>query len=406
MILSTALTTLLTGASVPPEPIVILPVVATGKHRAHWKTAAALEKTLGKIFSGRGGVATAAVANKADATLGRQVMLCEGDPGCLAKVVGMSGRRYGLAATVIGRGRRAKVFALLVSAADGEIGRWKGGWKGSNKGIVNLLEGALKRVKAESAPVEEPPNEELGLAVMDLANEGGFTDQQINLIQGNVLGTLQKSGRFDSMISGDDVREMLNLEQQKSAMGCADESCLADIGGALGVPYMITMKLGRFTDQFVFNLTLIAVDDAKVLHRISQVLPNQPAVLAYMPEIIEEVLTGAFGKVATPLVNDAAAVAAVQAEVERVRLAKMRQPIYARPLLWVGVSIGAVGGVLYAVTPTDRELQTKRQRYDELGDATSWDNFEGAKDLRTTASWVLPTLLGLGATAVIGAVAQ
>jgi hypothetical protein len=278
--------------------------------------------------------------------------------------------------------------------------------EGLGQGLRRPRRSGLAQVNKEQLPppVEEP--EGLDLAVMDLANEGGFTSQQISLIQGNVLGTLQKSGRFTSMISGSDVREMLNLEQQKAAMGCADESCLADIGGALGVPYMITMKLGRFADQFVFNLTMIAVEDAKVLHRISQVLPSQAAVLAFMPEMIEEVLTGAFGAVDKPLVNNDAAVAAVQAEVERLKRAKMRTPIYARPLLWIGVGLGAVGGGLFAVTPSDGELQKKRQRYDELGDQTSWANFAGAVSLRQTASWALPTLFGVGAAAVLGAVAQ
>ena len=37
---------------------------------------------------------------------------------------------------------------------------------------------------------------------------------------------------------------MLSMEQQKQALGCDDDSCLAQLGGALGVPYLFSADVG------------------------------------------------------------------------------------------------------------------------------------------------------------------
>ena len=46
-----------------------------------------------------------------------------------------------------------------------------------------------------------------------------------------LLSNLQDSGRFESVVSGEDIKQMLDMEQQKTAMGCEDDGCMAQIGG-------------------------------------------------------------------------------------------------------------------------------------------------------------------------------
>ena len=52
---------------------------------------------------------------------------------------------------------------------------------------------------------------------MDLANQGGFTDEQIALVQGNIMGLMQRSKRFKSIVGGADLRAMMDLEQRSGA---------------------------------------------------------------------------------------------------------------------------------------------------------------------------------------------
>ena len=57
---------------------------------------------------------------------------------------------------------------------------------------------------------------------------------------------------------------MVDMEQQKAALGCDDTNCLAELGGALGVPYLIDSSLSKVGGQFVLTLKILAVEDAKV----------------------------------------------------------------------------------------------------------------------------------------------
>ncbi|HUJ24629.1 MAG TPA: hypothetical protein VLW85_01320 [Myxococcales bacterium] len=44
------------------------------------------------------------------------------------------------------------------------------------------------------------------------------------------------------VISREDIRNMLSFEKDKQSLGCeADQACLAEIGGALGVEYIATV---------------------------------------------------------------------------------------------------------------------------------------------------------------------
>src|SRR4051794_21934292 len=47
------------------------------------------------------------------------------------------------------------------------------------------------------------------------------------------------------VISESDIGALLGLERQKLMVGCDDDACLAQIGGALGVEYLLTSEASR-----------------------------------------------------------------------------------------------------------------------------------------------------------------
>jgi hypothetical protein len=53
----------------------------------------------------------------------------------------------------------------------------------------------------------------------------------------------------------------------KSILGCEEEGCIAQLGGALGVPRMIAPTLGELGDDYLITLKITDVDEAKVLVR-------------------------------------------------------------------------------------------------------------------------------------------
>lgn len=76
------------------------------------------------------------------------------------------------------------------------------------------------------------------------------------------------TGRYE-VISKNEIDSMLGLERMKDVIGCDDVSCMAEIGGALGVERMISGSVARLGEAFVVNLQLINVLYGNVENRVS-----------------------------------------------------------------------------------------------------------------------------------------
>ena len=81
-----------------------------------------------------------------------------------------------------------------------------------------------------------------------------------------VVKEIDRLGLFRT-ISLDEIRRMLEHEQDKRLLGCEDASCLAEIGGALGVDLLVSGGAGRIGDTYVLSLKLIDVGRAEILGR-------------------------------------------------------------------------------------------------------------------------------------------
>jgi len=70
-----------------------------------------------------------------------------------------------------------------------------------------------------------------------------------------------------TLVTADEISAMLSLEEQKMALACDDSSCMAEIGGALGVDELIRVSLGTLGDQMVISMSRILVAEAAILGR-------------------------------------------------------------------------------------------------------------------------------------------
>lgn len=137
-----------------------------------------------------------------------------------------------------------------------------------------------------AAPVAEAPAAELTsgraekikLAVLDLTAAGAPAELAASLTT-SVASELDRLEVF-SIISRQEIRAMLSYEAQKQALGCdAGSSCLAEIGGALGVRYLVSGTLGKIGESYAFNLVLTDIDTAKVESRVSENVTEQGKLL-------------------------------------------------------------------------------------------------------------------------------
>lgn len=114
---------------------------------------------------------------------------------------------------------------------------------------------------------------------VDQAVTKGLSELAMAEIQGRHLG---------ECIGSSDIKSMLNLEQSKQLMGCADDaSCVAEIGGALGVDLLFAGGITRIGSKYLVSLKLFNVSQAKVLARLSEsVDADEDALLQAFPDMI------------------------------------------------------------------------------------------------------------------------
>ena len=91
------------------------------------------------------------------------------------------------------------------------------------------------------------------------------------------------------IISWDDVNKMLEHHAGLQAMGCDDTECFAEIGGALGVDYIIAGDIGALGDRYVMTIRQIDINRAETVGRVSRrVTGNIGLLMDGIPEMVGE----------------------------------------------------------------------------------------------------------------------
>lgn len=98
------------------------------------------------------------------------------------------------------------------------------------------------------------------LVVLDLAAQAGVEKDVASALTDAVTAEVGRRGFFQAM-SSHDVQTLLGVERQRQLLGCTDESCFAELAGALGARYVMSGAVARLGDAY--QLTLQALDTQK-----------------------------------------------------------------------------------------------------------------------------------------------
>jgi TolB-like protein len=115
-----------------------------------------------------------------------------------------------------------------------------------------------------SAQADEP----IGLAVFEFRSKGGVSQEQMDGLSDYLAAEIRKIGDF-RVVGKSDIRAAMALEEQKMLLGCDDESCMAELGGALGVRWLVSGSVTRLGDSWVLNLMLLDAKAGRVFGRVS-----------------------------------------------------------------------------------------------------------------------------------------
>lgn len=121
--------------------------------------------------------------------------------------------------------------------------------------LVALLASSLLQAQ------ELPKVAVFGIQIQGIALAG-------NVVVDVLVAAIAQTGRYD-VISKNEIETLLGLEKMKDALGCDELSCMAELGGALGVERMVGGSLSRLGDTIILSLQRIHTVEAKVEQRVT-----------------------------------------------------------------------------------------------------------------------------------------
>jgi hypothetical protein len=130
------------------------------------------------------------------------------------------------------------------------------------------------------------------LLVLPLRAEAGLASSA-HALDDLLLEALHRQGKYEVMGQAD-LNALLGIEKLKDASGCDDVGCAAELGGALGAPFLLSGQLATLGSQVVLSLRLLDTKTPKVVGRGSARGANDADSLTAM---LTQALSSAVGVV-------------------------------------------------------------------------------------------------------------
>jgi TolB-like protein len=138
------------------------------------------------------------------------------------------------------------------------------------------------------------------IAVTEVKSVQGVAAGTATILSDIVVSEAARQG-FE-VISQADISAMIGFEKQKKMLGCEETtSCLAEIGGALGVDFMLTGQVGQIGSRYRISLLVVDTRKARVVARAAQFCDQNEDALARAAETtVGQVLTALRGEIPAP----------------------------------------------------------------------------------------------------------
>jgi TolB-like protein len=103
----------------------------------------------------------------------------------------------------------------------------------------------------------------------------------------SVTAEIAVRGYFDP-ISASEIQSLLGAERQKQLLGCGEESCITELAGALGAPYLMSGSLVRLEGVFQLNVQVLDSAKARIIGRSTKVSKDFESLRFLIPYAVAE----------------------------------------------------------------------------------------------------------------------
>jgi TolB-like protein len=213
---------------------------------------------------------------------------------------------------------------------------------------------ALLVVATAVLPLAAAPASRQKVAVLDVRAIQGVAPGTAAILTAIVVDGAARG--FD-VISQSDVAAMIGFEKQKQMLGCAEDSgCLAEIGGALGVDYVLSGQVGQIGSRYHLSLQLLDARKAKVASRVARFAERDDDALATAAQAaVADLIAGASGQArgAPPRLPSGAGEPSARQTPPGTATATADRPFWSsRSAAWATMGAGAAlaaGGLVFGL---------------------------------------------------------
>jgi hypothetical protein len=167
----------------------------------------------------------------------------------------------------------------------------------------------------------------------------GASKELASAAGGVAANELDRLGAFQ-VVTSEAIRSMLAFEKQRQMLGCADTGCIAEIGGALGVDFLVTGKISRIPgagpvpETLSLDLTLTSVKRAQREGSSIETARSEAELMSRVGKAVQrlvaKVLAGRAGKLVVAA-QEAGAVVRVDDQVKGTTPLRAAIPLPAGP---------------------------------------------------------------------------
>ncbi len=116
------------------------------------------------------------------------------------------------------------------------------------------------------------------VALMPTQFDTSASGQVTEFYDDYLLTAVQELNAID-VIGTDDINALLDFEKRKEMLGCDDLSCMAEIGGALGVERIMLVRIARLNGEWGVTARLMNIQAAKVEARVKRFVKGDAKAL-------------------------------------------------------------------------------------------------------------------------------
>jgi TolB-like protein len=150
---------------------------------------------------------------------------------------------------------------------------------------------APSRAQADTAPPPADDAAKAPILVLPLQAKLGIDTDVTELLDDKITVELSEYPDF-TVLARSDLQQMLELEAERSAIGCDldSNSCLAEVAGAMGAQYVVSGRMGKLGSKITVTLNLFDSHQASNISRTNFDSDALDQIADAIPQLVAELV--------------------------------------------------------------------------------------------------------------------